>query len=412
MKQKASIIRLATAAILLSMATSCMNDVYDPDKEPTIDPVGETFGLEIPSTFSWATTRNAELTISTPVTTSVSLYGDEQGKELLAEAIVTKDKPSTLTLDMPTSKQKIYVGYTVKGVQKVLKQDLGATTRANISITLPEEVDWRHPDTGDASKGDMTVYMPSKGNFGTLLFEDKFPVMGDYDMNDFVVGYSLAPYYSVGSKTTHYEGTDIRLQIRAIGGTLPHRLCVELSSLHTSDIADATGIYYTTSSTNPNISVELLSSGNEPVVFAINGTNTLKEDIFFNVGDHPTSQPLPVVTISIQRDLKDNVAMSKRYFGLLTSENYNFFLQNTVDKKEIHMKGYNVTPMASNQTGNNDFATSENLVWGIKVPALIPHAREGINIQEAYPCFANWVKSNGSNDPEWYTIYNKKKVVE
>ena len=104
MKQKASIIRLATAAILLSMATSCMNDVYDPDKEPTIDPVGETFGLEIPSTFSWATTRNAELTISTPVTTSVSLYGDEQGKELLAEAIVTKDKPSTLTVDMPTSK--------------------------------------------------------------------------------------------------------------------------------------------------------------------------------------------------------------------------------------------------------------------------------------------------------------------
>ena len=398
--------------MLLTTATSCMNDVYDPDKEPTIDPVTETFGMEIPASFSWATTRNVELSITTPVTTAISIYGDSQGKELMAEAVIAQGEATTLTLDVPTSMSAIYVGYTVKGVQQLLKQEIGATTRANTFITLPEEVDWWNIDMGYWSKGDWTFYMPSKGNYGTLLFEDKFPAMGDYDMNDFVAAYSIAPYLSMGIKKTYYEGTDLTLQIRAIGGTLPHRLCVELTSLLTSDIVDGTGTYFTTSSTDPNISVELLSTGDQPVVFAINGTDALKEGSFFNTGDHPTSKPLPVVTISVQRDLKDKVAMSFRFKQLTVSENYNFFLQNTVNQKEIHMKGYDVTSMASNQTGNNNFATEANLVWGIKVPALISHPREGINIQDAYPHFAAWVESNGTQQTNWYSSYNKNRVVE
>ena len=389
-----------------------MNDVYDPDKEPTIDPVTETFGMEIPASFSWATTRNVELSITTPVTTAISIYGDSQGKELMAEAVIAQGEATTLTLDVPTSMSAIYVGYTVKGVQQLLKQEIGATTRANTFITLPKEVDWWNIDMGYWSKGDITIYMPSKGNYGTLLFEDKFPAMGDYDMNDFVAAYSIAPYFSMGNKMTYYEGTDLTLQIRAIGGTLPHRLCVELTPLLTSDIVDGTGTYFTTSSTDPNISVELLSTGDQPAVFAINGTDALKEGSFFNTGDHPTSNPLPVVTISVQRDLKDKLDMSFRFKQLTASENYNFFLQNTVNQKEIHMKGYDVTSMASNQTGNNNFATESNLVWGIKVPALISHPREGINIQDAYPHFAAWVESNGIQQTNWYSSYNKNRVVE
>lgn len=395
------------AALLLTLTAACSNDVYNPENQRT----DKTTELKVPANFSWATTRCVDFTINTPVTTMISLYGDEQGKELLAEAVVTKEASTTLSLDLPTSQQVIYVEYSVKGSKKMVKQDLSTTTRANTSITLPEEVDWYNIETGDASKGDITIYMPSKGQFGTLLFEDMYPSKGDYDMNDFVAGYYIAPYYSVGNKETFYEGTDLQLQIRAIGGSNPYRLCIEFSSLLTSDIVDATGTYYTTSSTNPNITLELLSSADQPVVFAVNGTNTLKEGNFFNT-EKPSSQSLPVVTLSIKRDLKDNVNASSRFIGLTTSENYNFFLQHIQNKQEIHLKGYSVAFADAPNKADSRFATADNFVWGIKVPALIAHPMERTDISQAYPRFASWVTSGGTAEQDWYTNCNSSMVIQ
>lgn len=402
---KTTLLNLLIAASTALLMACGADDVYDPENQQS----GNTSELKVPANFSWATTRNVALTISTPVTTAIALYGDEKGKELLAEAVVTKEAPTTLSIDLPTAKKSVYVEYSSKGTKKMLKQDVTASTRANTTITLPEEVDWYNIETGDASKGDITMYIPSKGQFGTLLFEDMYPQKGDYDMNDFVAGYYIAPYYSVGNKETFYEGTDLQLQIRAIGGSNPYRLCVELSSLLTEDIVDATGTYYTVTSSNPDIELELLSSGDQPVVFAINGTNSLKEGNFFNT-EEASSTSMPIVTLSIKRDLKDNVDATSRFIALTSSENYNFFLQNTSNKQEIHLKGYNVTSMAT----NNDhlFATADNFVWGIKVPTLIAHPIERTDISQAYPRFASWVTSGGTADTDWYTSCNSSKVIK
>lgn len=397
---------LSAAALLLTLAASCSsNDVFDPDKQQS----GQTAELKVPASFSWATTRSVALSISTPTTTAVTLYADEQGKQLLAEAVVSKESPTTLNLDLPISQKELYLQCSVKGAKKMLKQTLTATTRANTSITLPEEVDWYNSDIGASSKGDITMYMPAKGQFGTLLFEDMYPAKGDYDMNDFVAGYYIAPFYSVGIKKTYYEGTDLQLQIRAIGGSHPYRLCVELSSLLTSDIVDATGTYYTTSTTNPDITLELLSSGNQPVVFAINGTEKLKEGNFFNT-EEPTSKQLPTVTLSILRNLYNHLEFVMRYNGLSKSENYNFFLQNKHSKQEIHLKGYSTTSLAS----NNDqlFATPDNFVWGIKVPTLIAHPLERTDISKAYPRFTQWVTSGGTAETDWYTTCVGSLVIK
>ena len=406
MIEKMKAMQWLAATLILTSAASCSSDVYNPENQQQ---PSNTTELKVPASFTWATTRSVDLTVNTPVTTLIALYGDEKGKELLAEAVVTKEAPTSLSLDLPTAQQSIYLEYTSKGAKKMLKQDITASTRANTSITLPEEVDWYNIETGDASKGDMTLYMPAKGQFGTLLFEDMYPSKGDYDMNDFVAGYYIAPFISVGNKETFYEGTDLQLQIRAIGGSHPYRLCVEISPLLTRDIVDASGTYYTTSSSNSDIELELLSSGDEPVVFAVNGTNKLKEGNFFNT-EEASSQPMPIVTLSIKRDLQDNVEATGRFSLLTTSENYNFFLQNTNSKQEIHLKGYSVTSMAT----NNDhlFATSDNFVWGIKVPTLIGHPKERTDISQAYPRFASWVTSGGTADTDWYTSCNSSLVIK
>lgn len=397
--------RLCGAIALLALTAACNNeDIYNPEKSKN------TSELRVPANFDWAMTRSVNVSISSPVTTSIALYGDPNCREQLAEAIVSNTKPAELTIELPTAASQIFLQYSVKGVKKVVAQTIGATTRAaDVNTALPEDVDGFYPSEENPPKGEMSIYMPAKEGYGTLMFEDMYPSKGDYDMNDFVAAYKIAAFTSGLFGLSYDYGSDIELQIRAIGGTNPYRLCMELSGLLTSDLFKDDVPCYTTSTTDPNIQVELISEGDKPAVFAINGTNTLKDGIFFNT-EKASSTAMPTVKLSISRQVYDDFLMTEHYGTLCASENYNFFLQNTDNGQEIHLLGYETTFDEAPNKGSK-FATSDNLVWGIKVPALIAHPMERTDICTAYTRFASWVTSGGANDKDWYTSCDESKVI-
>ncbi len=45
-------------------------------------------------------------------------------------------------------------------------------------------------DDIDYDKWEGVIYHPKNG-WGTIMFEDQFPSLGDYDFNDFVVNYKV-----------------------------------------------------------------------------------------------------------------------------------------------------------------------------------------------------------------------------
>lgn len=388
----------------MGFATSCSStDVYDPSHTTGT----HTTSLKVPADFDWATTRGISCDLTSPVQTVVSIYNGKECRDnqLVSTLSLAANKTTQAQLELPAGSTAFYVQYPTANGKKVWEQKVNVATRADANMTLPEDCIAWEPDPG--CYGDCISYMPAKGVYGTLMFEDQFPQLGDYDMNDFVAGYYIEGVASVGNKSTYLEGTDIYLQIRAIGGSYPYRLCVELPLL-ASDVADSQGTFYSVSSTNSRITAELLTSGNQKAIFAINGTSSLKEGSFFNT-EEASGQAIPTVHIAIQRDNFDDTK-AFRFMHLLNSESYNFFLQNSSTRQEIHLKGYATTALASNPGAT--FASSNNLVWGIKVPALIAHPKEKIDMTEAYPKFAGWVTSGGTKNEDWYQTNVSDKVIK
>lgn len=392
------ITNLFFALAVITFASCTDNDVYNPDKAK------KTEDLTPPADFGWTTTRTTTCSITSPVSTQVSIYSDKECKDnqLVMEIGLTKDEPRDISLDLPTASNAFYVKYSTENGDKVLEVKAGADTRtADTQIALPEDAIGNQESINHIDY----YYTPAKDVYGTVMFEDLFPEKGDYDFNDFVVGYNICNDITRGGGGETTDGITIKLQIRAIGGSLPYRFGVELSSLTTKYVRD----YLTTSSDTEGITMNLISKDdNEPAVFIIEGTNQLKDGSFYNT-EELSDKKMPEITCRIVRDNKNDMPAYLQFMSLSYSYNINFFLQNASTKEEIHLKGYSTTKYATNE--NTKFYTEDNFVWGMKVPVLIPNATEKTDFIEAYPDFAGWVTSGGTSNKDWYKNYKADKVI-
>lgn len=74
------------------------------------------------------------------------------------------------------------------------------------------------------------------------MMEDNWPATGDYDFNDFVIGYrTQATFFDGhgGSKEDYeQDGLEIKITFRAMGGYLPYRLGLQLDKTHARYIDD------------------------------------------------------------------------------------------------------------------------------------------------------------------------------
>lgn len=101
-------------------------------------------------------------------------------------------------------------------------------TRAAQAIKLPEDAEYEIKND-DIYKYELTHYISR----GTIMFEDYWPVKGDYDFNDFVIHYDITGKISGGGRPEVYnhEGLDINIQFKAIGGSYNYQLGLQLDAL-------------------------------------------------------------------------------------------------------------------------------------------------------------------------------------
>lgn len=84
-----------------------------------------------------------------------------------------------------------------------------------------------------------THYYPSVDSWATLAFEDNWPLVGDYDMNDLVVRYRLSHFDSGGNLTR----INIDGEIVAIGASYHNGFAFRIPGLLHSDV-DTTGLIF------------------------------------------------------------------------------------------------------------------------------------------------------------------------
>lgn len=238
---------------------------------------------------------------------------------------------------------------------------------------------------------------------GTLSFEDLWPTEGDYDMNDVMIKYKTEVHRMViTNRVTKIVDKFVPLHC---GGFLKSGFGYQLHNLSYSDIRsiDIKG----SSFAQPSIFMEQTEKGvmepgqSHPTIVLFDNMQ-----VFKGKGESLESQKEYTVTI-ILNDIEEK--------KVLPPYNPFIFIESDINRgKEVHLVNYPPTDKADLSlfgTGKDASRPEEQLYYvsvdlmpfAINIPSNdLPIPEESVRIDESYPKFSTWAKSNGTQAKDWY----------
>jgi LruC domain-containing protein len=251
-------------------------------------------------------------------------------------------------------------------------------------------------------------YYPSLEQFGTHTFEDNWPYMGDYDVNDLVVNYR---YAVISNGVNMPVEMNAKYVLRASGATFKNGFGVQLP--FASNLVQST----TGSIVNTTKVVTLAANGVEagqskaviiPFDDAFKAMNTSAN--FINT--YPGTPFISRDTISM--DIVFTRPLSKAELG--TAPFNPFIIIDKIRGREAHMPGYAPTDKVDSRyfkTGVDNtvpslgkyYKTTNNLPWGIDFSETFNYPVEGKAINTVYTNFISWAQSNNTIYTNWYKDY-------
>lgn len=263
----------------------------------------------------------------------------------------------------------------------------------------------------DPGEEEFPIIQTSDATY-TYLFEDNWPLYGDYDMNDIVFQISnITTYQNAENKV---EKLKFNFTLQAIGAYKRLAGAVMLDNV----------------SANAIQSVEY--TNNAPILFQTsNGVETRQSKAVIPLFDEAhTAMGLPsswfVNTVNDVNDNRDYltytvtvVFSSPVSTSDLNIQHFNAFIIADVNKLpslssdsriEIHLRDYAPTAKANtsyfgNHNDNSNsvyYSSKDNLVWGLMIPDTYRWSKEGTDIQDVYPEFKNWITSGGADNNRWW----------
>lgn len=418
------------AACLLGAFTfsSCEKNLYDESKQPEKDI--QVKDLEIPADFTWKLTQATHVETSANIPTMVSFFLDKacsDDKEL-GSIPVYKDVLN-LPLSIPTYATTIYAKYESENGTNILEIPMNPDGSFSLNIidakaTTTRAVTREYDIEDDITFKGGVVYHPSK-NWGTIMFEDQFPSLGDYDFNDFVVNYKVQ-FQEVKKHDGDYKARVIQigLRLRAVGGIYSCNPYLRLKEIKPNDV-ESVRIYESHNIIpKPDGILHPVKNNKHLVIDCSSLMTNLQKPAgsqYFNVekGALVKTEDLPEINIVIE--LKNR----KKVDDILEDDEFDLYLQRD-NGIEIHMNGIepvsykypaydpNLRPVYESDgdiEDDNYYFSKEKLIWGLRVPDNIAHAIEKANFLEAYKNFAKWAESGGKNTPNWYNQGNASKEL-
>lgn len=276
----------------------------------------------------------------------------------------------------------------------------------------------------------------------TFAYEDQWPLYGDYDMNDLVVRISdMELEKKKESDYKYIEKLEFECEIMAVGATKNISLALQLPGISPSDI-DKIEFDDENDKLNPaQLGIGkfnqngYLEQGQSMAVIplfysahqVLGGPNVINQINTIKKGHQATSKKFEV-KIKFQ---------SRKVSSFTLKDNFDLFIitdgQVGQGRKEIHLKGYAPTNLASTvyYNNNNDrsldkqsyYTSDENLCWGFliaqdddddddddeKDEELWRWPQEYVTITTAYSLFEQWILT-GENARSWYKKYDSEKV--
>ncbi|RJX67473.1 LruC domain-containing protein [Vibrio sinensis] len=282
-----------------------------------------------------------------------------------------------------------------------------------------------------ADQGVTVENYPIGSDYTTFAYEDQYPKVGDYDMNDVLMNVRFTEY-SQNNKVIQLK---IEGQIAALGGDYHSGFAIRLPGIAPNSIKSDSVKLIIGSEVQ---SSEVLETGTTDAVFIIHedlwsvteAGESVSCNMFRTENGCGTSYRLQWSLIVPFSTPIDSSAMPDfpydpfifatpgYYYGEIGQQVSN---GNPGREIEIHLKNKAPTSKfntgyfgkaddATNVGGGAYFQNENGLPWAIEIPLNWQHPLETVDILQAYPKFADFAQdASGQTEPSWYTnsILNK-----
>jgi len=363
--------------------------------------------------------------------TDLSIGGNQNGQKVIngnisevriwTKSIKYKDLIKNMNKSLTGSEKKLTAYYPVdKGSGTTLFDKSKNQQNANINGAIwSNELPFAGNDTdgdGIADNDDeypadptkaFNNYFPVSG-YGSLAFEDMWPIQGDYDFNDLVVDYQFQTVTNASNKIVE---TNSSFAIRAFGAGMHNGFGFQLpnNNLNGNIVASGSQINYNYVILNAD-GTEQGQAKPTMIVF----------DDAYNTLEYPGSGIGVNTTPGVAYVEPDTINILMTYTpNTYTLEDLNmsafnpFMMANMERGKEIHLPDYPPTSLAdesyfgseaddSNPDQGRYYKTDENFPWALNIYENFSYANEKTDILDAYNHFADWATSSGNSFSDWY----------
>lgn len=268
---------------------------------------------------------------------------------------------------------------------------------------------------------DYPIIVDDTRNYA-YLFEDQWPLYGDYDMNDVVL---IIKERKISiNKDNKAQEFKLSIDLSAAGATKSIGAAIMLDGVPASAITQPVEFSDNSLIQNFNVNNNRIENGQDYAVIP------LFDDAHKTLGLNRYEQINTIKNSSNNKSPK-NISFTIKFSNPISVDELNinklnvfiFVEGNRNNRKEIHVAGYQPTKLANTDLfgGNNDdsstsrkryYISKENLAWGIMVPTEFQWPLEYTNIKNAYSLFESWVTSGGTKNQDWWKTFDSSKVYK
>lgn len=274
-----------------------------------------------------------------------------------------------------------------------------------------------------------TTYYPRENGFATLAFEDNWPLVGDYDMNDLVVQYRLSKKISGDQLVS----VTLEGQVVAMGASYHNGFALRLSGLKREHI-DESNIEYTINGANPRFSPlepersdAILIVAEDLKDYATAGEScryyrteqgcgsAVQMQFSITAPMQPGVNASSLGEFPLDPFLFATPGLARNYvFGEAPGRRFEIHLKNQAPTEAFQDNFFGRGDDSSNPVEGEYFVNANGMPWAMNIPYAWKHPIEYMDIKWAYPEFHEHVKSRGELKKDWYleTKANRKNLFE
>jgi len=270
-------------------------------------------------------------------------------------------------------------------------------------------------------------YYPNATGFTSFAFEDLYPELGDFDMNDVLMNVRITEYVK--------DGLVIRLKLEgklaALGASYRNGFGIQLPGVNTASIK-GDSIALTMNNLRQTDTVLENSQTNAVLIVSNNLWNVTQAGEggcrYFRTeeGCGTSSRPAWTMIVPFLSPIDAGSMPSMPYdpFIFASPSTYHGNLVTAVTgqhpgrKFEVHLKNktssntfekliYGMADDASDEASQILFQTSSGIPWALEIPIEWKHPKEGVSLLQAYPQFFDFASdASGQTNPDWYLEQN------